>query len=40
VSQHNPELTDQHQEGSVAAANVPVDQGIKAYNRLLERITP
>jgi hypothetical protein len=33
-------MTDQHQGGSQAAATAPADQGRKAYNSMLERITP
>jgi hypothetical protein len=40
VSQSDPALTDQHQEGATAASTGPDDQSIKAYNSMLERITP
>jgi MFS family permease len=40
VSQPEPATTDRHQEGAQAAATVPSDQGVQAYNSLLERISP
>jgi hypothetical protein len=40
VSQPDPALTDQHQEGTQAAVTAPADQGVQVYNSLLERITP
>jgi hypothetical protein len=40
VSQPEPALTDRHHESAQAAAMVPNDQGVQAYNSLLERITP
>jgi hypothetical protein len=40
VSQPDPALTGRQQEGAQAAAPAPADQGIQAYNGLLERIAP
>jgi MFS family permease len=40
VSQPDPALTDQHRVGSLPAATIPANQGIQAYNSILERITP
>lgn len=40
VSQPDPALTGQQQEVSLAAAEAQFDQGRRAYNSLLERITP
>lgn len=40
VSQPDPALTGQRQEVSLAAAEASFDQSGRAYNRLLERITP
>jgi hypothetical protein len=40
VSQPDPALTDQHRVGSLPAATTPANQGIQAYNSILERITP
>ena len=40
VSQPDPALTSQHQGASLAAAQAQFDQGRRAYNSMVERMTP